>query len=80
MKENVIEWLTGQDTVTVSLSQGKYINKVKKLAKTHSDVKILAENKDGSICAHIPLKYIKISPPRQVTEEQREKARERLRR
>lgn len=78
LKENAIEWVNGQNKVTVTLSQGKYINKVKKLAKTQSDVEILAENEDGSICAHLPLKYIKISPPRQVTEEQREKARERL--
>jgi len=78
MKENNIEWLNGQQTVTVTLSQGRFINKVKKLAETNSAVQIVAENKDGSICAHLPLKYIKISAPRQMTEEQREQARERL--
>lgn len=78
MKENVIEWLNGQDTVTVTLSQGKCINKIKKLAESHADVKILAENSDGSILAKLPLKFIKISAPRQLTEEQRQQARERL--
>lgn len=78
MKENNIEWLNGQQTVTVTLSQGKFINKVKKLAEQREDVEIVAENKDGSICAHLPLKFIKISAPRQLTEEQRERARERL--
>lgn len=78
MKENNIEWLNGQQTVTVTLSQGRFINKVKKLAETHEDVQIVAENSDGSICAHLPLKFIKISAPRQMTEEQKEQARERL--
>ena len=47
LKENCIEWLNGQDTISVTLSQGRYINKVKKLAKKHPDlVQILAENED----------------------------------
>ena len=78
MKENNIEWLNGQQTVTVTLSQGRFINKVKKLAEQREDVQIVAENSDGSICAHLPLKFIKISAPRQLTEEQKEQARERL--
>jgi hypothetical protein len=78
MKENNIEWLNGQQRVTVTLSQGKFINKVKRLAEQREDVEIVAENKDGSICAHLPLKFIKISAPRQMTEEQKEQARERL--
>lgn len=77
-RENNIEWLNGQDRVTVSFSQAKYINKVKKLAEKHSDVEIVAENNDGSITAHLPLSYIKVSPPRQMSEEQKEQARDRL--
>ena len=77
-RENCIEWVNGQKNVTVTLSQNKYINKVKKLAESNSDVKIVRENSDGSILAHLPLKFIKISAPRQMTEEQREQARERL--
>lgn len=78
MRENNIEWLTGQQTVTVTFTQPRFINKVKKLAETHEGVQILAENSDGSICAHVPLKFIKLSAPRQMTEEQREQARERF--
>lgn len=78
MKENNIEWLNGQQTVTVTLSQGRFINKVKKLALSYPEIEIIAENEDGSICAHLPLKFIKISAPRQMTEEQKEQARERL--
>lgn len=78
MNENVIEWLTGSDTVLVTFSQKKYVNKIKKLAETREDVVIKTENKDGSILARLPIKFIKITPPRQVTEEQRNQARERL--
>jgi U3 small nucleolar ribonucleoprotein component len=81
MNENVIEWLKGQNRVTVTLSQGRYISKVKKLAEKYPDeVEVVAENKDGSIVAHVPLRYIKISRPKEMTEEQKQKAAERLQR
>ena len=78
MRENCIEWLNGQDRVTVTLSQGKYINKVKKLSEKHEGVEIVKENTDGTLLAHLPLKFIKISAPKQMTEEQKERARERF--
>ena len=78
MRENCIEWLNGQDRVTVTLSQGKYINKVKKLAEKHEGVEIVKENTDGTLLAHLPLKFVKISAPKQMTEEQKERARERF--
>ena len=60
-KENVIEWITGDDTISVTLSQKRHINKVKSLAKKYPDrVQILAENKDGSIFAHLPLESLKL--------------------
>lgn len=62
VKENVIEWLNNEDTISVTLYQVKYINKVKKLAIKYPDlVQILAENKDGSIFAHLPLKALKFN-------------------
>lgn len=68
--ENVIEWIRNDNVATVTFSQGRYISKIRKLAATHpEDVQITAENMDGSICAHIPVKYIKINPPRSITEE-----------
>ena len=61
-RENCIEWLTGQTTCTITLSQSKYINKVKRLAeKNPKEVKILHTNKDGSIVAKLPLSAIKIN-------------------
>lgn len=59
---DVKKWITGDDTITVTLSQRKYISKVRKLAtKWPSLVSILAENADGSILAHLPLKALKLS-------------------
>lgn len=57
-KENCIEWLTGQDTITVSLTQKRFINRVLKLAKKNDAVKIIAKNKDGSLCAHLPIRAL----------------------
>ena len=77
--ENCIEFLNGQDTMTASFCWKKYINKIKRLAKKRpNEVIILAENEDGSICVKLPMKYLKISPPREVSEEQREASGERL--
>lgn len=81
LRENVIEWLNGQDTIAVTLSQGRYISKVKKLAKRHPDqVKILAENEDGSIFAHLPIRALKLnlSAKRELSEEERRKIGARL--
>lgn len=77
--ENVIEFLNNQHTITVSFCMQKWINKIKKLKELRpDDVKILAENDDGSICAKLPIKYLKISAPKKVSEEQRQAASERF--
>lgn len=75
--ENCIEWIKDSNKATLSLSQKRVINKVEQYAeKRPEEVVIVGRNDDGSICAHIPVSWIKISPPRVVSEEQREKARE----
>lgn len=81
LKENCIEWLNGQDTISVTLSQGRYINRVKELAEKYPEkVQILHVNEDGSIFAHLPLKSLKLNiiPAREMGEEEKIKARERL--
>lgn len=80
--ENVIEWLKNSKVATVTLSQGKYITKIKKLAKQYpNEVEILKENADGSMLCHIPTSYIKINnpPKREYTEEEKAAMAERLR-
>ena len=80
-RENCIEWLNGQDTISVTLSQGRYISKVRKLAKKYPDlVQILAENDDGSIFAHMPIKSLKLNiiSPKELGNDEKEKLVERL--
>lgn len=77
--ENCIEWLRDESRATLSLSQRRVISKIERLAKSNSEECVItAHNEDGSICAHVPVSWIKISPPRTVTEEQREKARQNM--
>lgn len=81
LKENVIEWITGEDTISVTLSQTKHINKVERLAKKYPDlVQILKRNADDSIFAHLPLKSLKLNIiTTSLTEEQKKVRAERLR-
>lgn len=71
--ENVIDWLTGDDTITLSLTQEKYRNKIKRLAEQYPDEVDYIVNEDGSVFAHVPVRWLKISPPRKVemTEERK---------
>lgn len=62
LKENTIEWYTGDDFVNVYITQKKYITKVRKMSiKYPLLVSILHENSDGSITARLPLKAVKLS-------------------
>ena len=70
--EHNIEFLRDEKMAAVSFTQGRYITRIKALSKKHpKDCQIVAESKSGSICAHIPVNWIKIGPPRSVSEEQR---------
>lgn len=80
--DNAIEWVVGDKVACVSFYQKKFVNKIKRLEKNFpNDVDIVAENSDGSICAHIPISWVKISPPRkgrEFTDEEKALAAERL--
>lgn len=73
VKENVIEWISGQHTITLSISQGKFIRKIEELNKKFPDkAKIIARNKDGSILAKLPIKALKLSIiERELSDEKR---------
>ena len=81
MNEFCIEWLRGSDYAGVTTPSGTALkSKLMRLAQERPDeVKIVAVNTDGSAFFHIPINYIKVSPPRKVSEEQREAAGERFR-
>lgn len=81
--ENCIEFLSGERSAVVSFTNRKHINRIKKLYEERKDdFKYFHENTDGSICAKLPLKWIKLNPGskngRVMTEEQKEAARVRL--
>lgn len=80
MREFVIEWIKGDEYAGVTVPSGTALkSKLLRLAEQNPDeVKIMAENEDGSLFAHVPVNYIKISPPRKVSEEQKEAASERF--
>ncbi len=76
--ENAIEFLKDSKRATVTLTQGRYVSKVRRLAEQYpEDVEIVADM-DGVLVAHVPTKFIKISAPRRVSDEQKEKMASRL--
>lgn len=78
--ECAIEWARGDKVATVTFPRSRFNTRIRRLAEEHPDeVQIRHENKDGSIVATIPVKYIKISAPRAMSDEQREALAERLR-
>lgn len=80
-KENAIEFLYGDKQATGTFCSPKFVNRLKKLAENNPDeCKIVAENEDGSIVAHFPVKWVKVSPPRKrdMTEEEKDALRERF--
>ena len=82
--ENMIEFLSGTRSATVTFTNPKHIRKIKELYEEHKeDFKYFKLNNDGSVCAKIPLKWVRISAgrtgtKRELTEEQKQALRERL--
>lgn len=81
MNEFAIEWTKDRDYAGVTVPSGTALkSKLMRYAQERPDeVKLMAENKDGSAFFHIPISYVKVSPPRKVSEEQRKAAGERFR-
>lgn len=81
-QDNCLEWITGQKKASVTFSQRKYVTKLKKYAEKYpEEIKVIAENNDGSICAHVPLSWVKFSPPRkgrEMSDEEKAAVAERL--
>lgn len=81
MNEFCIEWIKGRDYAGVTVPSGTALkSKLMRYAQERPDeVKVIAVNKDGSALFHIPINYVKVSPPRKVSEAHREAAGERFR-
>lgn len=81
MNEFAIEWTKKDDYAGVTVPSATALkNKLLRYAEQRPDeVKIEALNQDGSAFIKVPVNWVKISPPRKVSEEQREAAGERFR-
>lgn len=82
IRETCFDHQSGSDTATLSSSEYYIVNRMLKLARQYpDDVQIVAKNKDGSICVHVPWKWVKIAPPKsaKMTEEQKAAIAARLR-
>lgn len=82
MNEFSIEWTKDRNYAGVTVPSGTALkSKLMRYAQERPDeVKLKADNKDSSAFFHVPVSYIKVSPPRKVSEAQREAAGERFRR
>ncbi len=79
--ENGIEFVQGARTATAQFSQGRFKTRIRKLAEKYpEECRILAENPDGALLAHIPVEWIRINPGLVLTEEQKRKKAETMRR
>lgn len=81
--ETGFEYLIENDYATVWSSERKWINKIIKLQQEHPnnvDIKYYPENNHGTILAHVPKNWLKVSPPRKVnmTDERKAELAERL--
>ena len=80
-RENAIEWLEGSKTMTVTISNRKIANRIRKLKEQHPDeVEIIADGPEngGYLYARIPAGWIFLGPrpKRELTDEQLEALRE----
>lgn len=77
--ENAIEFAKDSERATVSFTQGRYKSRIKRLAKSHpGECQIIAEGEDGSLCAHIPVRWVRINPSKEISEEHKDRLRENL--
>ena len=62
LKENAIEWFTGDEMCTATFTQKRFINRIHRMSETYGKlVEITHENADGSIVCKFPLKAIHIT-------------------
>ena len=81
MDEFVIEWLRGQTVAAITAPSASALKtKLQKLATDHPQECDCIENKDGSVFGHVPVKYLHIYAPREISEEAKEAYRKNLKR
>jgi len=80
MRETAIDYIVGDEYLYYTASEQRLVTKLKKQSEAYPDeVKILAENDDGSVHVRSPIRWFKApSPPKKVSDEQRKAASERF--
>lgn len=78
--ENAIEFMDGQKMAAVTLHDRRLRSRILKLAEQHPDeVTVIARPDDrgqnGYLFAHVPVAWLKVIPPKVVTEAMRENGR-----
>ena len=85
VNECAANFIKGEKIASVTAAAGtKWNNRLRKWAEEFPEaVQIIAVNEDGSVFAHFPSKFVKLERPverkREMTEEQKAAAAERLR-
>lgn len=84
IRENSIEWYTGDKRIGLTLTQKRYINAAKKLVDHYKaigdDRADWLDNGDGSVYCHLPLECLRLAKKttRGMSDEQKAAARDRL--
>lgn len=69
----------GDDWCGVSTGEKRIITRIKRLQEKYPDeVECIAENSDGSVYYHVPWRWIKINPSRNISDEAMELLRKRF--
>lgn len=79
-----VNYVNTDDMVSVTVYEGRYVNQLKALAEKHPDeVELIPTGLAGVMLAHLPKKYVHVSfyesSKKEMTEEQRAAAADRLR-
>ena len=77
-RENNIEFYYNSNRATASFTQGRYISRVKELAKRYPEECDIVQNSDGSVLAHFPTNWIKLNPPIELSDDQKKERADRL--
>lgn len=74
VQEHIIEWLKGEKKALVTAPSNSALkSKFLALSEKYPDeVKTLKINADGSLCGEIPVKFIRLKAPRQLSDAQKE--------
>lgn len=76
--ETIITFNEAEKTASVYSCSPRYIEKMKKLAESEPDkVKLIKQDANGADFI-VPKSWVKIRPPRKISDEQRQAAAERL--